>query len=316
MKKRYLSLLAIFSVSLLAQPDTYGLDDYHKFLSNWLMDKSDYLDKYISEKNDTKRLSNTRVKVAYEVGVNTSGGFSNNLDFGLSLNLPRFENKVKLTLNKVKSDWNALDENGDVVSNVGLSSKLESDNKYDLMLEYKGHRGKKSSIGLTGGLRFNKYFFEPYVGLKGKYLVFQRDKDALLLRDKLRFYVAGEIRNTIYSKYVRDVGKYMQFGWYGNIDYSTKSDNQDFKTELLLQRSTNNYSFNRVGFVASANLTNFKNFRKQNFETYYKHHDKMLNKDWLYYEITPSVVWKKEDNFKSSFTLKFKIGATFGGIRK
>ncbi len=314
MKKLY--LLLVLSAILFSKSNKYDLDKAHILASNWIMNKSDFLDRYLANKHDTKHLSNTKLNIAYEVGLNTSGGLSNNFDFGLSLRLPRFEKKVKLKIQKVKEEWNALDNSGNVVSNVGLSSSISNKDKYDLMLQYRGHKGKRSSIGLTGGVRFNKIFWEPYVGIKAKYIIFQEEKQVLLLRNTLRFYISGEMRDTLYSKYVRRLGINSQFGWYNNLDYTSKSNKQDLKTEFVLQTSNNNYSFFRTGFIAWAKLKNFNNPRKENFEIYTKYHNKMRNKKWMYYEVTPAIEWKRKDNFKPSFTLKFKIGATFGGTRK
>ncbi len=315
MKKLLKLLTATLPLVTFTSAEVSKLDSYHLFLSNWVMNSSDNLDRYLVEKNDTKSLSNTKIDIAYEGGLNTAGGFLNNLDFGLSLNLPRFENKVKLSVSKVKQNWNATDANGNVVSNMDISSNKSDDDKYDLMVEYQNHKGKRSSVGFTGGVRFNKVFFEPYIGLKAKYLIYSNDLNLLVAKNVLRFYLAGEIRDTISAKYIRLIDSDLQFGWYGNIDYSSKSNEQVLKSEFILHKKLGEFTFIRGGFFASSKLTNFKNPKKENFELYARYHHKLLNRDWLYYELTPAIEWKNDDKFSGSFTLKFKVGATFGGDR-
>jgi len=315
MKKiNLLKIVPFIPIVLIAQESLTSqyLERYHKSISYWIMDGSDIVDRYLADTNDTKKLSKTRVKIAYEFGTNSKSGSSNTLDFGLSLSLPRLENKAKITLEKVNKTTGLFGNNAEST----LSKKEDNfDDSYNLALKYSQWRGKKSSIALTGGIRFNKIFFEPYIGLIAGYTIINNTKENLTIKDTLRFYIAGEIKNNFSTQYLYNYSNDILLGWRGNFEYSNKSDIQNLISEFIWHKYIDEDKFIRVGFVSTATLTNFKKPKKDNFELYTKYHNKMLNKDWLFYEVTPSVDWKKEDNYKTSVGVKLKIGATFGGFR-
>ena len=291
------------------------LEKYHFVASKWLMDKSDVIDRYLSDSDDDKNLSNTKVSIAYELGVNSKGRFSNDVDFSLSLSLPRFSNKVKLTLEKVNTYRSLIDSKESRLSNS--ESKISSnDDQYNLALKFSQWSGKKSSIYFTGGVRFNsKFLLEPYIGFVSGYSIEDTKKIVFNVKNTFRYYLAGEVKDNLSTQYLYNYKDDILLGWLGNIEYTNKSSHQTLTSEFIWQKVTNSYKFYRVGFVADAKLKNFKHLRKNDLYVYVKYHNRYRDKDWLFYEITPSLEWRRRDNYHTSFGLKFKIGATFGGIR-
>lgn len=309
--KKIITTLTLLQYLLVAQESI--LDKYHYKVSNWLLAKSDYLDKYLTDNNDTKHLSHTKVGISYEITSNSSGGISNNFDFSLSLSLPRFQNKMKLKLDKVKKNWNSIDDNGVILPLNSIQKDTTLDDSYNLGLEYSQWKGKRSSIKFTGGLRFSKIILEPYIGIIAGYKIYNRDRIETSIKNKLLFYTSGEIKNTSSLQYLYSIDRDNLIGVYAILEYSTDEDDQTIKSEFMWHRRIDNRSYFKSGFIATAKLTKFKNLKRENFELYSRYHNKFRDKDWLYFEITPAVDWKKEDNFKPSATLKLKVGATFGG---
>ena len=315
MKKSNLIKILIFTPLLtFAQEDSSMsnlLDKYHQIISYWVIDGSDSIDRYLSGTKDKKRLSKTKINLSYEIGTYNTGGLVNNFDFGISLSLPRFKNKAKITLEKVNRDKSLFGNNREaVLSKKDDDTSLDS---YNLALKYSQWGGKKSKIGLTGGIRFNKLIVEPYLGVIAGYSIKSNNKENINLKNILRFYLAGEIKDSLSAQYLYNYSSDLLLGWRGNIDYSNKSDEQTFISEFICHKYVNEYKFFRFGFISTASLTNFKHFRKGDFEIYSKIHNKMMDKKWLYYEVTPSLDWKRKDNYKTSVGIKFKIGASFGG---
>ncbi len=308
-------LLIILPITVISGESNLSkkLEEYHFIASKWVMDKSDELDRFLSDDYDNKNISNTKVSVAYEFGFNSKGRFSNDLDFSLSLNLPRFSNKVKLTLEKVNT-YRSLIE-----SKESFLSKSDSDtneDNYNLALQFSQWRGKRSSIYFTGGVRFNsKFLLEPYIGIISGYNIKKTDNKIVNVKNTLRYYLAGEVKDNFSTQYLFNYKQDTIVGWLGNIEYTNKSDKQTLTSEFIWHKVPNRYMFHRVGFVANAKLTHFKHFRKNDFYVYYKYHNRYRGKDWLFYELTPSVEWRKRDKYHTSFGLKFKVGATFGGLR-
>ena len=306
-----LPIVAIESKSELSRK----LELYHLVVSKWVMDKSDAIDRYLAGSEDSENLSNTKVTVAYEFGFNSKGRFLHNYDFALSLNLPRFQNKVKLTFEKVNKYKSLINSKESFLSKS--SPELNSESNYNLALNFSQWSGKKSSVYFTGGVRFNsKLLIEPYIGLVSGYNIKSTKKVIFNVKNTLRYYLAGEIKDNLSTQYLYNYRSNILLGWLGNIEYTSKSDTQTLTSEFIWQKAVDKYKFYRIGFVADGTLKHFRHFQKNDFYAYLKYHNRYRGKDWLFYELTPSVEWRKRDNYHTSFGLKFKIGATFGGIKE
>jgi len=312
MKKLLLIILPITVIS--AKSDLSDkLDRYHLIASKWVMDTSDEIDRYLSGTEDDKNISNTKVTVAYEFGFNSKGRFSNDVDFSLSLNLPRFSNKVKLTLEKVNKYKSLINSKESYLSKSDTDTKEDN---YNLALKISRWKGKKTSIYFTGGVRFNsKFLIDPYIGIIGARNIKNTENKIFNVKNSLRYYLAGELKDNLSTQYLFNYKKDTVIGWLGNLEYTNKSAEQTLTSEFIWQKVPNEHMFHRIGIVADAKLTHFKHFKKNDFYVYYKYHNKYKDKDWLFYELTPSVEWRKRDKYHTSFGLKFKVGATFGGIK-
>ncbi len=297
---------------LLFSEDISIFDKYHIVVSKWIMDKSDALDRFLAGTQDSKSLSNTKVTLSYELGANNLGKFSNDFDFSLSLNLPRFQDKAKITLEKVLNNKSLVGNNRE--SQLSKSDE-NSDNKYNLALSLSQWRGKKASIYLTGGLRLGKNIIDPYIGVVSGYNVISNNKKEFNIKNTIRYYFAGEIKDNLSTQYLYNYSDHILLGWLGNLDYSNREKEQILTSEFIWHRSINKYKFYRVGFIANAKLKHFKHLRKNDFEVYVKYHNKFRDKDWAFYEITPFVDKRKEDNWHTTYGVKLKVGATFGGIK-
>ena len=310
MRKIFYSLVIATSIVAAQEIDSI-LDEYHIKISKWVMDKSDVIDRFLSGVHDEKSLSNTKIKVAYEVGVDDDGDFSNSFDFSLSLHLPRFKDKALLTLEKV------TDNDTFIRDKEALLTKKDMDlnDNYNLAFKLSRVKTRDFSINATGGVRFGKNIIEPYIGLILDNNFIHSKKVEFNINNTVRYYLAGEIRDVLSTQYLYNFKKNIVLGWLGTIDYSNEESEQTLTSEFIWHKRVNDYKFYRFGFIADAKLRNFKHFRKNNFEVYFKYHDKYKDKKWLFYEITPFIDWKKEDDYKTTFGMKLKVGATFGGIR-
>ncbi len=307
----YISILLAPLVTLANKSDdlSSSLDKYHYIISQWILDKSDLVDRYLSDINTTTE-NNTSIDISIEVGKFTkSNSFYHNVDFALHLDLPRLKNKLKLTLQKVSKSSTLLGKNSEKL----LSKSSDSDNEgYNLALTYSPWAKKRFFMTFDSGVRFDNYFFEPYVGVLSGYKIKQKDNVEANIKNSLRFYLAGEIKDLVLGQYFYKYKEDVVVGWLGSFIYSSEKNTQDLSSEVFGLKLLNKDSFFRLGFISNFHLKHFKNPKKDNFELYAKYHNKLLNKEWLYYEVTPSLNWKKEHNFKPSVGVKLKIGATFG----
>ena len=306
-------VLFLIPVTILANQELSLLDEYHIKISKWILDKSDAIDRYLSGENDDKNLSNTKLTLSYEIGSDNKGKISNNFDFSLSLNLPRFQKKSQLIFEKV------IENRGVIGNSESLLSKSDinkTENNYNLAIRFSQWHGKKSSINFAGGVRFStRTVIEPYVGFNLGYNIISNEKTEFNVKNSFRYYLAGECKNILSSQYLYNYRDDILLGWFGSFTYSNKLSNQYLRSEFIYHKVINDYKFYRVGLIGNAKLTHFKHFRKNDFEIYVKYHDRYKNKKWLSYEVTPFVDLKRDYDYHTSYGIRLKVSATFGGIK-
>ncbi len=311
MKK--LLLFIFINFSFLYSSSFYdNLDKYHYIISQWLLDKTDLIDRYLADINTTKRVKNkTKIDISFEIGKFTNiNSFYHNLDYSLNLDLPRFQNKWKLKLEKIKQhNFSILKSNEELLS----KTNRDKNTTFNLSLFFTPIKGKKSIFSLDGGVRFNKKFLiDPYIGVViGRKLKKNQKKD-FNIKNNIRFYLSGEFKDLLKAFYFYKYENNQIVGWNGNFVWSSEVNTQYFSSEIFSLKFLNKNSFYKVGFISTASLKNFKHLRKEDFEFYIKYRDKLLNKKWLYYEITPATKWERKNNYKTSIGIKLKIGAIFG----
>jgi hypothetical protein len=313
-KKLLLILLVPFIISA-AQEEGFleSLEKYHTIISKWILDKTDLVDRYLVDKNDTKRENKTLIDLSFELGKFTQeSGFYHNLAFSLQLDLPRLENKFKLKFQKVPQNSGTLLNEKD---KENLLAKDDEKKKYNLSLNYSPLAKENFFFSISGGAQFDELMINPYVNLVTGYKFKKSKKEDIFLKNSLRFYLGGEVKDLLIGQYFYQYQKDMVLGWIGSFVYSNKSSYQDMTSEFFALKELNKHSFYRIGFAATAHLKNFKHAHKGDFELYARYHNKLLNKKWLYYEITPSLNWKRKEHYKTSVGIKVKIGATFGALK-
>jgi len=311
--KKFLLIATITPFLSFANKSDSSLDKYHYIISQWILDKTDLVDRYLSDIHDTKKENHTTIDISIEFGKFTrTDSLYHNVDFSIHLDLPRLKNKLKLTLEKVSKNSTLLNKNREKLLS---KSSDNSDEGYNLALSYAPWDKRRFFVSFDGGVRFDNYFIEPYVGILSGYKIKKSKKVEANVRNSLRFYLAGEVKDLLLGEYFYKYNENVVLGWMGSFVYSSEQSTQSISTEFFALRLLNKDSFARVGFISNFHLHNFKNPKKDDFELYFKYHNKLLNKKWLYYEITPSLNWKRKDNYKTSVGLKVKIGATFGAVK-
>ncbi len=310
--KKFL-LLLLFPLFTIADSIELSLDKYHYIISQWILDKSDFVDRYLADINSSVKENRTIIDVSVEVGkFSTQKSFYHNVDFSMQLDLPRLRDKLKVTFQKVREESSLLNRNSEAL--LSRSSDLKNES-YNLALSYSPFSNKNIVFSLDGGVRFNKFFFEPYIGILTAYKIRRDKKVDSNIKNSLRFYLAGEVKNLLLAQYFYKYKEDIVLGWLGSFIYSNELSNQDISSEIFALKLLDKYRFGRVGFIATAHLKHFKNPKTDDFELYFKYHNKLLNKKWLYYEITPSLHWKRKDDYKTSVGIKVKVGATFGAVK-
>ena len=301
-------LIFICITSLLYAEDTLSiLDKYHATLSDWIVLKSDEIDKYLSKKNDNKILSKTVIGIEYTLGYDTKDGFSNNIDFSFGLDLPRFKNKLHLMAESLRYDLKNIKN-----SPPKLFLKENEEKSYNVALEYNQINKNNMKFSFTGGVRFDKIFFEPYIGVIGRYKLKNIGNWDNTFQNKFLFYTSGEVDDIVSFENIYSFDEKSLVGIYNSIGFNSSTQYQSLGSEVSYFHQIDNNSYYKVGAQINGSLKNLTNPKIDRYKIYTQYKNNIANRDWLYYKITPSIAWKRENSFKTSFNLKLTIGAKFG----
>jgi len=296
------------------------IEHYHTLASQWLTERTDRIDNYLVDSNESERINRTMLELAYLGTYDSKNGFSNGIDFSFALDLPRFQKRMRLIFKKVQEDeWGS---DGNISGNMenshlpssgsGISDSNESRSGYALGFEYFQWAEGKLTLKFEAGARFNDVMFEPYIGAKTGYQLYKEGPWESMLGNSLRLYLGGEVRDdvTLLTRYILDPKTSM--GWYNTFGYSSVSESQSMGSELAWQKMLGEENYLKVGFALSGQMINFSEPEVSEYKIFGTYRNRVW-KDWLYYEVTPATVWRKSDNFKNAYRLDLKLGIRFGG---
>jgi len=301
-------VIFICATSLLFGSDTLSiLDKYHEAISDWVILKSDEIDRYLSKKNDNKILSKTVIGIEYTVGYDTKKSFSNNIDFSFGIDLPRFKNKLHLMAESIKYDLKNLK-----TEPPKLFQKENEKRSYNIALEYNKIKNKKLKFSFTGGVRFDKILIEPYIGVIAKYKLKKVSNWDNTFQNKFIFYTSGEVSDIVSLENLYPLDKNSLIGIYNSIGLNSSSEYQSLGSEVSYYHQINNSSYYKVGGQIDGSLKNLIDPKVNRYKLYAQYKNNIANRDWLYYRVTPSIAWKREHNFKPSYRLDFTLGIKFG----
>ena len=302
---RYLFLIYIlFITSIHAEFNTTSLDEYRLNISYWLVKKSQDIDNYFFESNSTNHTSHTYAEIKSSFALENTQNSEYAVRLRLRLNLPRIQKHLRIVFEDASND-NALYDGTKLNSQYQLEEK-----QYFLRLEYFNYMVKQLNFSLSSGVRFTKTMLHPYLNIKAKYNIKSQEEKKKILSNRFRYYINGDIEDVISFNTLYTLDESLYFTIQNSFRYRNWED---------FQKIVNNASFIKaleVGEQASAGftlVTELKNNRNLtlNYPQLYVTYRNQLYKNWIYYEIHPSLLWRKENDYESSARLMLTIGMIF-----
>ncbi len=300
---RYLSLYFSTLCTLsYADFNTTVLDEYHHEICDWLVDTSNDIDDYFIESNRSSR-STTYAEVKISSAIESSQKGEHAVRLRLRLNLPKIQKKLRLILEDEDSD--NLSYDGTVLNN---EYQLERKN-YFLRLEYFNYIKKQLHLTAGAGIRFRKSSLHPYLNMRSKYYMEENDKYRSLLFDRFRFYINGDTENTIGFDRFQHIDKKIYTLFHNTLTYKSWEDEQKIVNGFSL-----NYQINQDRkFIAGSSMVNQWDDTeiKLDYVQIYGLYRDRLYKDWVYYEINPSLLWREENDYDMSARFMVNLGMKF-----
>jgi len=278
------------------------LDSYHENICLWLVDTSDSIDDYFidSAQNVT---SDTQAEVSSSFTMESNRKSEYAMRLKLRLNLPKIQKKLRLILEDEESDNLLYDD-------TALNNKYQLEKKsYFLRVEYFNYMLKELNIASGVGIRFRKQSLHPYLNIKAKYSVGGSTEYQSLVSNRFRLYVDGDMENIL--RY--DISHYMKEDLYllfrNTFRYKSFEAYQKMVNDMSIIKAYNKEKSLRVGISLLSEVKD-KDMSIIYPQLYGVYRDQ-LYKDWVYYELNPSLLVRSENNNELSMRFMINIGTIF-----
>jgi hypothetical protein len=279
------------------------LEEYRDQLCTILVNASNSIDDYFIEGNSTKIRSKTYAKFSTSVAMEANQKFEKDMRLRLRLNLPKIQKNLRIIFEDENNDNTFYDR-------TTLNNEKLRDKSYYLRLEYLKLVKKKFNLGLGLGLRVRQGNLVPYLNVRSRFDVFKDETFKSVFRNRFRYYSDGEIEDIFEfnNLYIFDSSVYTILR--NQLSYSNKDSHESAYHDFSLIKKLRDKKKLSVGMGVRSSLVNFKHYNVTYYHVHTLYHH-LFYKNWLYYQVAPSTLWRESNDFKISYRLMLNFGILF-----
>ncbi len=291
--------LLILSTLLFADLNTTILDEYYDKLSNILVDSSNSVDDYFIKTQSRKRSkTEAELKTSFAIESNRKSEYA--LRFKLRVNLPKIQKKFRLFFEDEDSDNIFYD-------GTQLDNRYKVKNKnYLLRLDFWEFIFKKIDFTSGVGVKFRRFNLYPYINLKVKYLFENRN---LIANSRFRLYSDGKFENAVTLSKIEHFNKKIYILYRNFFKYKDRTNSTTIINSISTTKIISHKKELSVGVAFASRLDILKAYLS--YQQLYIAYREIFYKNWLYYEVSPSILWREENDFDKSYRFMFNLGMKF-----
>lgn len=299
---KVLVLVSLVMLNIYAENNSSLLDVYHDDLCKVLVKTSNSIDNYFIEENSSVS-STTRAELSTSFAMEANQEFEKDVRFRLRLNLPKIQKNLRLIFEDESNDESLYDR-------TTLNDEHLIDKSYYLRLEYFKIMKKKLNMVAGAGLRVRQGNLVPYLNLRSRYDLYKDKGIKSAFYNRFRFYTDGEIEDIFEFNSLYDIDSSLHTIFRNQLSFSNKDEFEIAYHNVSLVKQLHKKRQLSLGIGLRGYLKNFKNYSVEyyHFHTLYHH---LFYKDWIYYQVAPSVLWRESNNFNISYRLMLNFGIFF-----
>ena len=276
-------------------------DQWHEKLQDFFGNSIEKLDKFLSKSNESlpqKYSLETSIR-AFAESRNGAHAFKFNIN--AKVPLPRTQKRLYLFLQDFKKTGSIDEKSGNSLANsISNSSYL-----FGILLK------TPTKLKFSAGIRFHTITPDPYVGAQYNNTIKLSPKSWIDFGDRLRFFVDNRLDNLLFCNYGYTLNHDATFAFENSLRYlqePLKESQLLNALKLYITLGSDRYLIPRTEIYSTINAD-----RSHHIDYYYAgidYHDTIWRK-WLFYEISPAVVWRETNHFNESYRISFTIGVLF-----
>ena len=295
-------IILFFPIFLLSNDNLNVFDYYHESLCSVLVNTSNSIDDYFIEDN-LSTSSTTYAEFSTLVAKESHSKLEKDIRFHLRLNLPKIQKNLRLYFEDESSD--------DILYNgTSLNEEKLDNRRYYLRLELFKYVKNTFNVKLGGGARFRKSTLVPYFNIRANYELYSDNKITSQVYDRFRYYSDGEFENSLKVNSIYSMHDNLYIVLKNSFYYNKYSLYETLLNDLSWIRILNDKQQVSYGFGLSSHVDNFQDFKTDYYYMHSTFHH-LFYKDWVYYEVSPSILKREINNFKTSYRLLFNFGIYF-----
>jgi len=288
-------------------PQPSQIDRIHASMTGSANEAAQWFDSFFEDERYIAEEASSRIRLRPSVFLEEGEAVDYKLSIGARINVPRFNQKLKLVISDEDDDANGAlgpqrfidPESSD--TNVGLQYTLRDKNRLNTHLAVGIKTGGNHGVDLFIGPRLRK--------------TWQLDEFwQLRFTERIRWYtdIGWEARTRV------DFERAVSAAWFfrGTFDIRIREDDYNDKglrysvtpalIQKLRQRAAIEYQWS-TGFVTRPNHRVDETGLRIRFR-------KQIWRDWLFYEINPQLAFRNDDDFRATPGIEFRLEASFGGL--
>lgn len=299
--------LILLSSSLNGKEESYlPFELYRDGATQWLFETTDALDLYIAG-SETPVDSNRNTYIDASFKTIAESNRQTRYYYGLSayFDLPRIQKKINLVVEEFRAD-----DSVDTGTNPSHSEAI-GEGEYLVGIQYGSFFQRHLNINGGAGARFTSNGPRVYLNLTLSRQFNFTDSIALQLRNRFYYFNDGHSDNRFSITFSRILSESTLTEFFNGYRYQSDRHSREYTTRLLFYKilTVKNGLVYEAAYYSSGDDTHKVSHRYSYAGASFRH---MIYKNWVYYEITPSVIWRDERDFKPSPQFSFKLGIIFG----
>lgn len=300
---RIFIFMVLFS-KVYAKSNMEVLEAYHAELCNILVNTSNSIDDYFIEDNLSNLKKNTTyAEFSTSVAIETEQAFEKDVRLRLRLKLPKIQKKLRI----IFEDDN---RNNSLYDRTTLNNEKLIDKSYYLRLEYLRLVKKKFNLALGVGLRVRQGNLVPYLNFRSRYDIFTDERFKSKFYNRFRYYSDGEIEDIFEFNNIYTFDNSVYAILENKLSYSNQDSYEIAYHDLSLIKQLSDKKQLSVGVGIRSDLVNFKHYDVEYYHIHTLYHH-LFYKNWLYYQVAPSTLWRESNHFKISYRLMLNFGILF-----
>ncbi len=275
------------------------IDTLHRWTNSWIAKQLQALDRWLSDSNESikQRFS---VQSSIDTILETKKETRFRFNIRAHLELPRTQKKLHLFFQDYKPNENLDSQSArNVRSSIQNSSFLAG-------LSYL----TSTNISYRAGVRFHKISPDPF--LAAEWNDEKRVLDGWLYYGvRIGYYLDRKFDDLFFLNYQHTLGSRTLFAFENDIRYRQRpSSSLEFLHSLKLYHSLGRYT-TLTPHIDLYALNDIQTSFKVNYYYVGADYRDIFYRKWLFYELSPAVLWRIENHFEPSYRLMVRFGITF-----